>query len=67
MMAIHPAQVAAINAGFSPTEAEVARAHAIVSAFASNAGAGALRVDGMMVDRPHLVQAQALLARAGEA
>jgi len=67
MMAIHPAQVATINAGFSPTENEVARARAIVSAFADNPGAGALRVDGMMVDRPHLIQAQALLARAGEA
>jgi citrate lyase subunit beta / citryl-CoA lyase len=66
MMAIHPAQVAAINAGFTPSEAEVAHARAVVQAFAANPGAGALKLDGRMVDRPHLKQAQALLARAGD-
>lgn len=64
MMAIHPAQVAAINAGFTPGEAEVARARAVVRAFSDNPGAGALKLDGKMIDRPHLKQAQALLARA---
>lgn len=64
MMAIHPAQVPVINAGFTPTEHEVAFARAIVEAFESNAEAGALAIDGKMVDRPHLVQARKLLARA---
>lgn len=64
MMAIHPAQVAAINAGFSPTEAEVAHAREILAAFAAQPGAGALKVNGRMVDRPHLVQAERVLALA---
>ncbi|UZK70703.1 CoA ester lyase [Sphingomonas sp. S1-29] len=65
MMAIHPAQVAAINQGFTPSADEVARARAIVAAFAEAAEAGALQLDGRMIDRPHLVQARKLLAQAG--
>lgn len=64
MMAIHPAQVAAINAGFTPSEAEIAHARAVVQAFAHNPGMGALKLDGKMIDQPHLKQARALLARA---
>ena len=64
MMAIHPRQVAAINAGFTPSEAELAHARAVVDAFAAEPGAGALRLDGRMIDRPHLVQARRVLARA---
>ncbi len=63
MMAIHPAQVAAINAGFTPTPEELAHARAIVAAFAARPDAGALQLDGRMIDRPHLVQAERLLAR----
>jgi len=63
MMAIHPAQVAAINAGFTPSEAEIAHARAVVQAFADNPGAGVLKLDGKMIDRPHLKQARALLER----
>ncbi|MDX3886377.1 MAG: CoA ester lyase [Sphingomonas sp.] len=62
MMAIHPAQIAIINEGFSPTQAEIAHARAIVAAFAANPGVGALKVDGKMIDRPHLVQAERILA-----
>ena len=65
MMAIHPAQVAVINAGFTPGEAQIAHARAVVQAFADNPGAGALKLDGKMIDQPHLKQAKALLARAG--
>lgn len=64
MMAIHPAQVAIINAGFTPTEAEIGHARAIVAAFAANPGVGALKIDGKMVDRPHLLQAERILAEA---
>ncbi|MEG3180449.1 HpcH/HpaI aldolase/citrate lyase family protein [Sphingomonas sp. LT1P40] len=67
MMAIHPAQVAVINAAFTPSEAAVAHARAVVTAFAANPGAGALQLDGRMIDAPHLKQAQALLKRAGAA
>ncbi|KKW91095.1 HpcH/HpaI aldolase/citrate lyase family protein [Sphingobium chungbukense] len=65
MMAIHPVQVAAINEGFTPSEAEVERARAVIDAFAANPGAGVLKLDGKMIDRPHLVQAQRVLAAAG--
>ena len=64
MMAIHPAQVPVINAAFAPSEAEIARAHAIVATFAANPGAGALQLDGAMIDAPHLKQARATLALA---
>ncbi len=64
MMAIHPAQLPVINAAFTPSEQDIARAQAIVDLFAANPGAGALQLDGKMVDAPHLKAAQALLARA---
>jgi citrate lyase subunit beta/citryl-CoA lyase len=66
MMAIHPAQVPVINAAFTPSEAEVAHARAVVAAFEENPGSGALSLDGRMIDRPHLVQAQRMLAAAAE-
>ena len=66
MMAIHPAQVATINAAFTPDAAQVSQARAIVAAFAAQPGAGALQVDGRMVDAPHLKQALRILDRAGE-
>lgn len=64
MMAIHPAQVAPINAAFTPSADEVARAQAIVDAFAANPGAGVLQLDGKMVDAPHLKQARHILSLA---
>jgi citrate lyase subunit beta / citryl-CoA lyase len=65
MMAIHPDQVPVINSAFTPSEAEVAHARAVIAAFEANPQAGALSLDGKMIDRPHLVQAQRLLAAAG--
>lgn len=61
MMAIHPDQIAAINAAFTPSEAEIAHARAVVAAFEERPDAGALALDGRMIDRPHLVQAQRIL------
>jgi citrate lyase subunit beta/citryl-CoA lyase len=66
MMAIHPDQIAVINRAFTPSDADVAAAHAIVEAFAANPHAGVLAVDGKMVDAPHLMQARRLLERAGQ-
>jgi citrate lyase subunit beta/citryl-CoA lyase len=60
-LAIHPDQVAAINAAFSPTAAEVAWAERVVAAFAATPGLGVTSLEGQMLDRPHLVQAQRLL------
>jgi len=63
-LAIHPAQVAVINAAFTPSADDIAHAEAIVAAFEAHPDAGVLSVDGKMVDRPHLVQAQRTLERA---
>ncbi len=63
MMAIHPGQVATINAAFTPTAEQVEHARRIVAAFAAAPGAGALQLDGRMIDAPHLTQARRLLAR----
>lgn len=64
-MAIHPDQAVVINDVFTPAPAEVARARAIVAAFAANPTAGVLGVGGEMLDRPHLIRAERLLARLG--
>lgn len=61
-MAIHPDQVPVINAIFTPSAMEIARAKAIVAAFGDAAGVASL--DGQMLDRPHLVLAQKVLSRA---
>lgn len=63
-LAIHPAQVPIINAAFTPSVAEIAHARAIVAAFEADPEAGVLDVGGKMVDRPHLVQAERIIARA---
>lgn len=63
---IHPKQVEPANIVFAPTEDDVAEARAIVDAFAdpANAGEGALRVNGKMAERLHLLQAEKCLLRA---
>ncbi|HXH15351.1 MAG TPA: CoA ester lyase [Sphingomonas sp.] len=66
MMAIHPSQVPVINAAFTPSPEERAHAQAIVDLFAANPGAGALQLDGKMVDAPHLKAAKAVLALAAD-
>jgi len=66
MMAIHPSQVPVINAAFTPSEAEIAHARAVVAAFEAQPEAGALSLDGKMIDRPHLIQARRILAAAGD-
>src|SRR5690606_33276437 len=63
MLAIHPSQVPVINAAFTPGEAEIAEARAIVNAFSANPGVGALSLEGRMLDQPHLEQARRLLER----
>ena len=63
-MAIHPDQVAHINAAFTPNTAEIAWATEIAALFAANPGAGALSLRGQMIDKPHGVRAERILARA---
>lgn len=64
MMAIHPMQVPVINAAFTPSPEAVAHAREIVEAFDANPHAGALQLDGKMIDAPHLKQARRILERA---
>ncbi len=61
---IHPSQIEAANRAYSPSEAEVAYARAVISAFAdpANAGKGAIRVEGRMAERLHLGMAQRVVA-----
>jgi citrate lyase subunit beta / citryl-CoA lyase len=68
MLALHPAQIPAINAAFTPSTDDIAWAQRVVQAFAANPGAGALQIDGRMLDAPHLKQARRILAdSSGEA
>lgn len=67
MLAIHPGQVPVINRAFTPDEAQIAEARAIIAAFAAHPGAGAVQLDGRMIDLPHLRQAQRLLASMEQA
>lgn len=63
-MAIHPAQVAIINEVFTPSDADLAHARAVIEAFEKAGDVGVVALDGVMLDIPHLKQARALLARA---
>ena len=63
-MAIHPAQVAPIHAAFRPSEEELAWAHRVLEAFRASPGAGALSMDGRMLDKPHIRQAERIVAAA---
>lgn len=66
-LAIHPAQVPIINAAFTPSDEEIAHARKVVALFAENPDLGTIGLDGKMLDRPHLLQAQRVLDRAGAA
>jgi citrate lyase subunit beta/citryl-CoA lyase len=62
-LCIHPKQVETINRGFAPTEAERAWARRVLEA-ARATGAGALRLDGELIDRPVIERARSILAQA---
>jgi (S)-citramalyl-CoA lyase len=63
-LAIHPAQIAAINDAFTPAPAQLAMAQRIVAAF-ENAKGGACQVDGKMVDAPVVKSARRTVMLAG--
>jgi citrate lyase subunit beta/citryl-CoA lyase len=52
---IHPSQIAACNAAFSPSASDVAEARRVIAAFAEpeNADKGVIQLDGRMVERMH--------------
>jgi len=63
---IHPSQIEVCNAVFAPTGEEVARARAVIEAFAlpENAGKGVIKVDGRMTELLHLDEAKRVVAVA---
>jgi citrate lyase subunit beta/citryl-CoA lyase len=65
---IHPAQIEPCNAVFSASEAELAWARAVITAFAlpENQGKGAISVAGQMAELLHLDQAKRLVAMVTE-
>jgi citrate lyase subunit beta/citryl-CoA lyase len=63
---IHPAQVEVINEAYSPSSEELNHARAVIKAFAENPEAGTLQIEGKMIDKPHLVLAERVLAFAAE-
>ncbi len=63
-LAIHPAQVAPIHAAFQPTAEDIAWAGRVLAAFRAAPGAGAVAFEGGMLDKPHLRQAERILAAA---
>jgi citrate lyase beta subunit len=64
-LAIHPDQLNVIHDVFVPSVEELDRASRIIATFAAAAGAGAVTLDGAMIDLVHLRAAQRLLSRAG--
>jgi citrate lyase subunit beta / citryl-CoA lyase len=66
---LSPRQVSIVNAAFSPSEAEITWAHAVIDALdaAEAEGKSVAVADGMMVDRPHALQAREILERAAAA
>jgi citrate lyase subunit beta / citryl-CoA lyase len=65
-VAIHPDQVATINACFTPSDADLAHARRVVAAFTAAPNVGTVGIDGKMYDIPHLVAARRTLASVGE-
>jgi len=63
-VAIHPAQILPINEAFTPSAIDVAWAQSVIAAFAGSPGAGAISINGKMLDRPHYLSARRLLGRA---
>jgi citrate lyase subunit beta / citryl-CoA lyase len=63
---IHPAQIGPVHRVFAPAADEIAKARRVVEAFdrATDTESGVVVVDGAMVDRPVVLRARRLLARA---
>ncbi len=63
-LAVHLDQVEPINLAFTPSESELSLARRIVAAFEGSPEIGVTSIDGRMIDRPHLLHAERLLAAA---
>jgi citrate lyase subunit beta/citryl-CoA lyase len=58
---IHPKHVDIVNAAFMPTDEEIAWARRVIKAFDDNPDTGVVKLDGQMLDRPHLRAALKIL------
>lgn len=65
-LCIHPKQVAEVNKGFEPTEAEIKWAKHVLETIETSNG-GAIQLDGEMIDCPVVDKAQEILSRAAHA
>lgn len=63
---VHPAQVPVVNEAYAPSQDELGRAQEVVEAYerAAAEGAGAVALDGEMIDLPVVERARQLLAEA---
>ena len=59
---IHPKHAGVVNAAFTPTDEEITWAKGVVAAFAADKGLGVVKIDGKMIDKPHLRAAEKILA-----
>jgi len=64
-LAIHPAQIPVIHAAFTPSKEALEEARMVIAAFDASPDAGVVALNGAMLDRPHYLRAQRVLARAG--
>lgn len=64
--AVHPGQVAILNQAFTPKPEAIDKARAVIKALedAKVSGAGAVQLNGRMIDKPVVERAERLLARA---
>lgn len=60
-LCIHPRQIGAVHTGLVPSPEELARARAIVAAADATGAAGAIRLDGKLIDRPVAERARRIL------
>jgi citrate lyase subunit beta / citryl-CoA lyase len=61
---IHPKHVDVVNATFMPTDEEIAWSRKVIKAFDDNPDTGVVKLDGKMLDKPHLRAAVKILAVA---
>ena len=64
---IHPLHVDVVHAAFAPSDDEITWARRVCAAFADGKGTGVVNLDGRMLDKPHLRQAEGILALAKQA
>jgi citrate lyase subunit beta/citryl-CoA lyase len=62
-MVIHPKHVDVVNAAFMPSEDEIKWARTVVAAFEASPDSGVVKIDGKMIDKPHLRAAVKILAQ----